>query len=1240
MDAEEKRTESASAETNTTTHSRVDMHAPDGDINVVDSKIAGRDIVEVINQYHEIIIRVDNFEDQPPVAGEPPYKGMAYYTEQDKDNYFGREQLSDHLAARLQTTHFLALIGASGSGKSSLMRAGIIPRLRARNWRIHVIKPGTQPLTALAATLVPDAAAPAAIKALRSALAEDPETLQLAASQRVAQANADRLLLAIDQFEELFTQCKDERERAAFVANLVHAAGAQSAITVLPSLRADFYDRVSEFPALTDLVSQQQEYVKPMAQEDLVRVIFEPAQRGGWQLVDGLVEQILDDVGHEPGRLPLLSHALLETWERRRGVVMTLGGYRAAGGVEGAIAHTADATLAHMSTEQQAIARDIFLSLTELGEGAEDTRRVASLTELEAGKDAAAVANVLEMLVRARLITTDAGEVEVAHEALIRRWPRLKDEWLPDNRERLRFERQLAHDAAIWRDELDEDEDALYRGARLAQALELVAAGTLKPTVRSMAFLKASRELAQRHEREREAQQQRQLEQEQALAEAQRKRAEEAEVAAGRLRRRLYYVAGALVVAAIATLIAIIFSINAANSEAKAIAAEQTAQVDSARAIAGEATATVAQGQAETNAEEARVQQAEAERQSKLALAQSLAALAPPQAENVFSQDDELATLLALESLRLNKQHQGKIEWLVDQSLRSTLTQSNFSAILHGHKDLVLSVAFSPDGVWLASSGDDQTVRLWQVTDPDAPPLVLRGHEFVVRSVAFSPDGVWLASGSDDHTVRLWQVADPDAPPLILSSHESGVSSVAFSPDGTWLASGSADQTVRLWHLADPVTQPLVLRGHKDLVQSVAFSPDGTWLASGSDDQTVHLWQVADPDAPPLVLRGHEDWVSSVAFSPDGAWLASGSADQTVRLWQIADPDALPLVLHGHDDWVLSVAFSPDGAWLASGSADQTVRLWQVADPDAPPVVLRGHEDWVLSVAFSPDGAWLASGSADQTVRLWRMADPDAPPLVLRGHESWVLSVAFSPDGAWLASGSYDQTMRLWQIADPDALSLVLRDHESGVRSVAFSPDGAWLVSGSDDQTVRLWQMSDPTAEPLVLRGHEDWVLTVVFSPDGAWLASGSADQTVRLWQMTDPVAPQLVLHGHETWVESVAFSPDGAWLASGSDDQTVRLWQMSDPTAEPLALRGHEDFVQSVAFSPDGTWLTSGSNDGTVRLWLPWLWQLKEIGCQMVRRNLSWDEWQRYLPNEPYHQTCPNRSVHPTVPDSARPET
>ncbi|MCO5195799.1 MAG: hypothetical protein M9930_21270, partial [Anaerolineae bacterium] len=315
MDAEEKRTESASAETNTTTHSRVDMHAPDGDINVVDSKIAGRDIVEVINQYHEIIIRVDNFEDQPPVAGEPPYKGMAYYTEQDKDNYFGREQLSDHLAARLQTTHFLALIGASGSGKSSLMRAGIIPRLRARNWRIHVIKPGTQPLTALAATLVPDAAAPAAIKALRSALAEDPETLQLAASQRVAQANADRLLLAIDQFEELFTQCKDERERAAFVANLVHAAGAQSAITVLPSLRADFYDRVSEFPALTDLVSQQQEYVKPMAQEDLVRVIFEPAQRGGWQLVDGLVEQILDDVGHEPGRLPLLSHALLETWE-------------------------------------------------------------------------------------------------------------------------------------------------------------------------------------------------------------------------------------------------------------------------------------------------------------------------------------------------------------------------------------------------------------------------------------------------------------------------------------------------------------------------------------------------------------------------------------------------------------------------------------------------------------------------------------------------------------------------------------------------------------------------------------------------------------------------------------------------------------------------------------------------------------------------------------------------------------
>ncbi len=505
-----------------------------GDLTDAQAIAIGEGAQATLNQYTEIIIHPNNLEDQPAVPGEPPYKGLTYFTEADQDIFFGREKLSDRLADRLHISRFLALIGASGSGKSSLLRAGVIPRLRQRNWRIHVIKPGARPLNALATMLTLPANAPASLTEMRASLDNDPKTLAFFADKLAQQSDAERLLLAVDQFEELFTQCKDNREQTAFVENFLHAAKMKGATTVLFSIRADFYNRISEFPTLIDLVSQQQEYIKPMEQEELVRIIAEPAKRGNWQLVEGLVELILEDVGREPGRLPLLSHSLLETWKRRRGIVLTLGGYRDAGGVERAIAQTAEETLQSLidqNPEFEVVIRSIFLDLTELSEGAEDTRRIASREELQTGVDVQLLNLALETLVRARLITIGKeGEVEVAHEALIRRWPTLTD-WLADNREQLRFKRQLAHDAVIWLNELDEDKGALYRGARLSQALELVQDKTFKPTTQSMAFLEASREFAEREERERETQRQRELKNAQELAEANRVAVEKAQQA-------------------------------------------------------------------------------------------------------------------------------------------------------------------------------------------------------------------------------------------------------------------------------------------------------------------------------------------------------------------------------------------------------------------------------------------------------------------------------------------------------------------------------------------------------------------------------------------------------------------------------------------------------------------------------------------------------------------------------------
>ncbi|MFN2161973.1 MAG: AAA family ATPase [Candidatus Promineifilaceae bacterium] len=456
----------------------------------------GRDARVEINRYTEIIVRPDSFEDVPPAPGPQPYKGLAYFTEADADNFFGRETLSEAITHRLGKRGFLAVIGASGSGKSSLLRAGIVPLVRKQNWLIQIMTPMAQPLQRLANALTAENSPLSAADDLQAELSANPRTLHLAANRLAAQGNADHLLLVIDQFEELFTLCRDEEERQPFINNLLTAANEEGALTIMIGLRADFYGRVAQYEELRQLISQEQEYIGPMRQEDLVRVIAEPAKRGGWQLVEGLVEQILEDVAGEPGYLPLLSHALLETWELRRGTVMTLGGYRAAGGVEGAIARTAEDTLQGMDSAQIPVVRHIFLSLTEPGEGAEDTRRIATMEELrqfDAG--GTRVDMTVEELVRARLITVDDDEVQVAHEALIRRWPRLRS-WIDENRERLSFNRRLTRAAQEW-EENGRQPDYLFRGAQLAQAESRIEEYTSWGLVSEQEeFMAASREAA------------------------------------------------------------------------------------------------------------------------------------------------------------------------------------------------------------------------------------------------------------------------------------------------------------------------------------------------------------------------------------------------------------------------------------------------------------------------------------------------------------------------------------------------------------------------------------------------------------------------------------------------------------------------------------------------------------------------------------------------------------------------
>ena len=551
---------------------------------------------------------------------------------------------------------------------------------------------------------------------------------------------------------------------------------------------------------------------------------------------------------------------------------------------------------------------------------------------------------------------------------------------------------------------------------------------------------------------------------------------------------------------------------------------------------------------------------------------------------------------------------------VLDQANRNSLFQ-----IVTGYEEdvLIASMVFSPDGQTLASSGDDGTIRLWNLQGQlIGEPL--RGHQGWVRSVAFSPDGQTLASGGDDGTIQRWSpqgqsIGEP------LQGHQGGVLTVAFSPDGQTLVSSGFDRTLRQWDLqGQPVGKPLP--GYEGWVVSIAFSPDTQTLVGGGWDGTLRRWDAqGQPIGEPLL--GHQGWVLSVAFSPDGQTLASGGEDGTIRLW---DSEGQPIreLLQGHQGGVVSVAFSPDGQTLVSGGVDGTIRLWNYRQGQPIGEPLQGHQGRV-HIALSPDGRTLASGGNDGTILLWnRQGNPIGVPLQIHrggidaitfsldgqtlasrgfdGNVRWwnpqgnpiggplpmpgFYSVALSPDGQILASGGFDGTVRRW---DPQGnpIGEPLQGHEGLVYAVAFSPDGQILASGGEDGTIRRW---DPQGNPIgeLLQGHEDLVLTVAFSPDGQTLASGGFDGTVRRW---DPQGRPIgePLQGHQGRVESVAFSPDGQTLVSSGVDGTIRRWDaQGQPIGEPL--QGHQGRVESVTFSPDGQTLASGGDDGTIRLWDP----------------------------------------------------
>ncbi|MBI5929584.1 MAG: protein kinase [Chloroflexi bacterium] len=1185
----------------------------------------------------------------PLIAPPNPYKGLRPFMETDSGSFYGREKLLQRILQKLieevPYQRFLAMVGASGSGKSSIVNAGLIPALHrgdlagSENWFVTRMTPSTNPLRHLETALLSIAFGESDWISAR--LHQSPRGLVEVAVDIMSEG--DELVLVIDQFEEVFTQADDSQEQALFLESLLVAVkDPASRVRVVIVLRADFYDRPLLYPGFGDLLRDRTEIILPLQAHDLEQVIIKPAEQVGVKVEWELVDAMINDVGQQPGALPLLQYALTELFEQREGRILTYAAYQKGGGVAGALSRRADELYEKEAIMGREAIRQLFLRLVTIGEGVEDTRRRVRWSELTAIAPAKThpLWGVVEAFGKFRLLTFDHDPltreptVEVAHEALIRTWGRLH-QWLDEDRQNLLIQRRLATAVTEWRSN-GYEAGYLASGARLGQFELLADERLMVLTDDEKNYLTASIQARQRAKR-----------------------------------RGQLLVAGLVLF----SMVALILAGLAWTAQRQAQHAEATAVQDRNRANR-EARIARSRELASTALNKAN--------QLDLAL---LLSLESGQAADTFESRSSLLTLLQsnphlLTFLQGHTDRVRDVAFSPDGKLLASAGQDGriilWDAVTHqrireftGMTGAVNGVAFSPDGKLLALGGTDALLYLWDVQTGELLGNPLLGHTDSIWRLAFSPDGTQLATASQDQTIIVWDVARREIIGGPLAGHSDAVYDVAFSPDGRLLASGSADGTVRLWNAAtdEAIGEPLT--GHTNWVWSVAFSPDGQRLVSGSADTTLIMWDVAKRRALSQISTGHTDWVRSVAFSPDGQLIVSGSADGTIRLWSAESGELIAAPLVGHQDAVWRVAFSPDGKLLVSASADKMLILWDInqqvplleqtfdnADsasavvfsPDgqwvaagnggnsvqdnvvnlwnlqskADSFLLEGHIGLVTSVAFSPDGQILASGSADRTVILWDMLTHKAIGGPLIGHTDVVFSMAFSPDGKLLASGSDDGTAIVWDVATHQPIGEPLIGHTDGIFGVAFSPDGRLLATASRDKTIRLWDVAthQPIGDPLV--GHTAEVTTVVFSPDGQILATASRDGTIRLWDVASHQPIRQPLTGHSSWVLSLAFSPEGHWLVSGSRDTSFRWWDIE--TGQPLGqpFFAQQGWVNGVAFSPDGARLATAMEDGAVLLWeadLP-TWQRR--ACQIANRNLSLEEWARYFPNNDYHLTCP----------------
>lgn len=1060
----------------------------------------------------------------------PPYCGLRPFEPGDHRRFFGREALRQTLRQRVEAAAegrapaFLVMAGASGSGKSSLLRAGLLPELSPERWEVTRVRAGEA----------------GALEAVRSARASP----------------GKHRLLVVDPLDEAFTRLA-EGERGELLRALWEASQEpERGTVVLATLRVDYLGRCAEVrlgeggPRLDAVLFQGGRLllVPEMTAEELRDAIERPAWQQGLSLEEGLTERLLQEVERQPGGLPLLAHTLERLWRMREGRWLKHSAYRALGGVAGALAQELDRLYLGLGEEERHLARRLLVELVDVREGSAPftCQRVERKRVRPMGEQARrAFDTALGRLVEGRVLVLGGGAeeegevfIEVAHEALLRHWGPLA-EWIREDQERRRRRLELRAAADAWGDHQGSEhaEDYLLRGRRLEEALEFLLAHPDELDERVFPFINASREREERLAREARRHQER-LQDFARLIVADKLRREDPTAALLVLlevrepEQHLAWTQAALEVLQ-QPLASAVLRGHRGPVRAAAFNRDGTRVVTASRD--GTARVWRADGTGEPTVLEGHGGEV------------LVAAFSPLGRRVVTASADRTARLW----------------WL----------EGGPGAPLEGHVGEVVAVAFSPDGERVVTASRDGTARVWR-TDGMGVPVVLRGHEQGVVAVAFDGTGARVVTASRDGTARVWH-ADGRGELAVLR-HPGDVRAAVFSPDGTRVATASVDGAVRVWRLEEQ-GEPILLQSDSGFVNAVAFSPDGGLVVSAHADGMVRLWRADGKGG--MRLAGHTGEILTVAFSPDGMWVVTASRDGTARVRR-TDGEGQPLDLLGHGDEVLSARFSADGEQVVTASRDGTARVWRWrAQPQA--LTLRRRAGAVQGLAFSPSGELLATAHADGTARVWRL-DGSMTKVLLKGHGAELRMVSFSPEGERVLTASVDGTARVWR-TDGSGEPVVLQGHTGRVVTAVFSPDGARVVTASWDGTARVWRAGG-SGEPVVLHGHTEFLRSAAFSPDGARVVTASDDGTARVWCADGSGAP-VVLQGHQGRVVMAAFSSDSERVVTASEDGTAWVWR-ADGQGKPVVLKGHEQAVVSAEFSPDGTRVLTASHDKTARVW------------------------------------------------------